>query len=155
VNEGPKDECHESFGESIPLFTSSGSLFERTALCSRARSARSHGQRDRRSRWTRKNTEKIDGGGVTFRANKFLVAIGLNNRNGTDGGSRDPSGDPVVDTKNNWWGSADGPEAAEFNQDGDDDDRSDVVGAVDFEPFQRNPPGGRPNSGNGRRGPPN
>ena len=96
-----------------------------------------------------------DGGGVTFRANKFLVAIGLNNRNGTDGGSRDPSGDPVVDAKNNWWGSADGPEAAEFNQDGDDDDRSDVVGAVDFEPFQRNPPGGRPNSGNGRRGPPN
>ncbi|MEF8899853.1 MAG: hypothetical protein V5A25_01320, partial [Halovenus sp.] len=76
-----------------------------------------------------------DGGGVKFRANQFLVAVGLNNRNGTDGGSRDPSGDPVVDAKNNYWGSPKGPEEADFNQDGDDDERSDVVGNVTFEPF--------------------
>jgi hypothetical protein len=88
-----------------------------------------------------------DGGGLTFRANQLLVAVGLNNRNGTDGGSRDPSGDPVIDAKNNYWGSREGPEEAEFNQDGDDDDRSDVVGNVDFEPFLRNPPGG---NGRGR-----
>ncbi|WP_336327945.1 hypothetical protein [Halovenus sp. HT40] len=83
-----------------------------------------------------------DGGGVQFRANQFLVAIGLNNKNGTDGGSRDPSGDPVVDARNNWWGSREGPEEAAFNQDGDDDDRSDVVGNVRYEPFLRNPTGG-------------
>jgi hypothetical protein len=89
-----------------------------------------------------------DGGGVQFRSNQFLVAVGLNNRNGTDGGNRDPSGDPVVDARNNYWGSREGPELAEFNQDADDDDRADVVGNVDFEPFRRNPPGrGR---GNGR-----
>jgi hypothetical protein len=82
-----------------------------------------------------------DGSGLTFRANQFLVAVGLNNRNGTDGGSRDPSDDPDVDAKNNWWGSADGPETAAFNQDADDDDRSDVVGNVTAEPFLRNPPG--------------
>lgn len=87
-----------------------------------------------------------DGGGVKFRANQFLVAVGLNNRNGTDGGSRDPSGDPVVDARNNYWGSRQGPEEAEFNQDADDDDRSDVIGNVDFEPFQRNP-AGRPTGG--------
>lgn len=89
-----------------------------------------------------------DGGGVQFRANQFLVAIGLNNRNGTDDGSRDPSGDPVVDARNNWWGSREGPEEAAFNQDGDDDDRSDVVGNVRYEPFLRNPTGG-PGSGRG------
>ena len=83
-----------------------------------------------------------DGGGLTVQANQLLVAVGLNNRNGTDDGSRDPSGDPQVDAKNNYWGSRDGPEEAEFNQDADDDDRSDVVGNVDFEPFLRNPPGG-------------
>jgi hypothetical protein len=93
-----------------------------------------------------------DGGGVTFRANQFLVAVGLNNRNGTDGGSRDPSGDPVVDAKNNWWGSPHGPEEAAFNQAADDDARSDVVGNVTFEPFLRNPPGGRGRNGNGNRG---
>lgn len=82
-----------------------------------------------------------DGGGVTFRANQFLVAVGLNNRNGTDGGSRDPSADPVVDARNNWWGSRKGPEEAAFNRDADDDDRSDVVGNVAYEPFLRNPPG--------------
>ena len=87
-----------------------------------------------------------DGGGVTFRANQFLVAIGLNNRNGTDGGARDPSGDPVVDAKNNWWGRRSGPEEAAFNQAADDDGRSDVVGNVDAEPFLRNPPG-RPGAG--------
>lgn len=90
-----------------------------------------------------------DGGGVTFRANQFLVAIGLNNRNGTDDGGRDPSGDPVIDARNNWWGTRDGPEEADFNQDADDDERSDVVGNVDFEPFLRNPPGGRGGDGNG------
>lgn len=83
-----------------------------------------------------------DGGGVTFRANQFLVAIGLNNLNGTDGGSRDPSNDPVVDARNNYWGSPDGPEEAEFNQAADDDERSDVVGNVEYEPFLRNPPSG-------------
>lgn len=90
-----------------------------------------------------------DGGGVQFRANQFLVAIGLNNRNGTDGGSRDPSDDPVVDARNNWWGSRQGPEEAAFNQDGDDDDRSDVVGNVRYEPFLPNPTG-RPRSGRGK-----
>lgn len=98
-----------------------------------------------------------DGSGLTFRANQFLVAVGLNNLNGTDGGSRDPSGDPEVDAKNNWWGSPDGPEVAAFNQAADDDDRSDVVGTVEFEPFLRNPPGGRrqgggPGNGNPGRG---
>ena len=98
-----------------------------------------------------------DGGGLTFRANQFLVAVGLNNRNGTDGGSRDPSGDPVVDAKNNYWGSTEGPEEADFNQDADDDERSDVVGNVTFEPFLRNPPGkkdkgGGNGNGNGNNG---
>jgi len=88
-----------------------------------------------------------DGSGLTFRANQFLVAVGLNNRNGTDGGSRDPSNDPEVDAKNNWWGSSKGPEEADFNQDADDDDRSDVVGNVEYEPFLRQPPGG---NGSGR-----
>jgi hypothetical protein len=83
-----------------------------------------------------------DGGGTTFRANRFLVAVGLNNRNGTDGGGRDPSGDPVVDAKNNYWGSRKGPEEADFNQDADDDGRADVVGNVTYEPFLRRPPGG-------------
>ncbi|MFB6251744.1 MAG: nitrous oxide reductase family maturation protein NosD [Halobellus sp.] len=92
-----------------------------------------------------------DGGGVAFRANQFLVAVGVNNRNGTDGGSRDPSDDPVVDAKNNYWGSPDGPEKAAFNQDADDDSRSDVVGNVDFDPFLRNPPGPK-GGGNGNRG---
>jgi len=91
-----------------------------------------------------------DGGGVKFRANQFLVAIGLNNRNGTDGGSRDPSDDPTVDAKNNWWGSPEGPEEAAFNQDADDDEQSDVVGDVTYEPFMRNPPGNNGNRGNGR-----
>ena len=93
-----------------------------------------------------------DGGGLALRANQFLVAIGLNNRNGerdNQGNPRDPAGDPEVDAKNNWWGSRDGPEAADFNQDADDDERSDVVGNVEFEPFLRNPPGGR---GRGRGG---
>lgn len=40
-----------------------------------------------------------DGSGLTFRANKFLVAVGLNNKNGTDDGSRDLSSDPVIDVK--------------------------------------------------------
>jgi hypothetical protein len=94
-----------------------------------------------------------DGGGVKFRANQFLVAVGLNNRNGTDGGSRDPSGDPVVDAKNNWWGSRDGPEEAAFNQDADDDERADVVGNVTAEPFLPNPPGGKgKGNGNGKGG---
>lgn len=83
-----------------------------------------------------------DGSGLKFRSNQFLVAIGMNNRNGTDGGSRDPSNDPIVDAKNNWWGSQNGPEEADFNQDGDDDMQSDVVGNVDYEPFLRRPPGG-------------
>lgn len=90
-----------------------------------------------------------DGGGVKFRANQFFVAVGLNNRNGTDGGSRDPSGDPVVDAKNNWWGSPQGPEEAEFNQAADDDSQSDVVGKVEYEPAMPNPPGGQ-----GQGGPP-
>jgi hypothetical protein len=94
-----------------------------------------------------------DGGGLTVRANQFLVDVGLNNRNGTDDGSRDPSGDPVVDAKNNWWGSAEGPEEAAFNKDADDDDRSDVVGNVTAEPFLRNPPGKKDRGGgNGNRG---
>ncbi|RLM45012.1 hypothetical protein DVK00_11235 [Haloarcula sp. Atlit-47R] len=84
-----------------------------------------------------------DGGGLTVRANQLLVAVGLNNRNGTDNGNRDPSSDPQVDAKNNYWGSPEGPEEADFNQDADDDDRSDVVGNVAFEPFLRNPPGGK------------
>ena len=88
-----------------------------------------------------------DGGGLTVRANRLNVAIGLNNRNGTADGNRNPSNDPVVDAKNNWWGSPEGPEEADFNQDADEDDRSDVVGNVEYEPFLRNPPGGR---GNGR-----
>jgi hypothetical protein len=92
-----------------------------------------------------------DGSGVKFRANRFEVAIGLNNRNGTDDRSRDPSDDPVVDAKNNYWGSSQGPEEAGFNQDGDDDARADIVGNVDFDPFLRNPPGG---PGNGQGGPP-
>ncbi|MBX0324050.1 hypothetical protein EGH21_13515 [Halomicroarcula sp. F13] len=90
-----------------------------------------------------------DGSGLTFRENQFLVAIGLNNRNGTDGGRRDPSADPEVDARNNWWGSPDGPEEATYNQAADDDGRSDVVGNVDFEPFLRQPPG----NGNGTGGP--
>ena len=92
-----------------------------------------------------------DGGGVTFRANQFLVAVGINNRNGTDGGSRDPSDDPVVDAKNNYWGTPDGPEEADFNQDADDDEQSDVIGNVDSEPFLRNPPGAK-GGGNGNSG---
>jgi len=90
-----------------------------------------------------------DGGGLTFRANQLLVAVGLNNRNGTDGGDRDPADDPNVDAKNNWWGTADGPEEAAFNQDADDDERSDVVGNVTAEPFLRNPPGKADKGGNG------
>jgi hypothetical protein len=82
-----------------------------------------------------------DGGGCTFRNNEFLVAVGLNNRNGTDDGSRDPSDDPVVDAKANYWGSPKGPEEADFNQDADDDDRADVVGNVEFVPFKRRPRG--------------
>lgn len=84
-----------------------------------------------------------DGSGLKFRSNQFLVAVGLNNRNGTDDGSRDPSDDPDIDAKDNWWGSDEGPEEADFNQDADDDDRSDVVGNVTYEPFLRNPPGGK------------
>lgn len=90
-----------------------------------------------------------DGSGLKFRANQFLVAVGLNNRNGTDDGNRDPSGDPDIDAKNNWWGSEDGPEEAAFNQDADDDERSDVVGNVTYEPFLKNPPGGK-NKGKGK-----
>lgn len=90
-----------------------------------------------------------DGGGVKFRANQFLVAIGLNNRNGTDDGSRDPSDDPLVDARNNYWGSRQGPEEADFNQDADDDGRADVIGNVSFEPFQRNRTG-RPTGSPGR-----
>ncbi len=101
-----------------------------------------------------------DGAGVRFRANRFEVAIGVNNRNGTDGGNRDPSNDPEVDARNNWWGSRDGPEEAAFNQDADDDERADVVGNVAYEPFLRNPPGGggggngggNGNGGNGNAG---
>jgi len=89
-----------------------------------------------------------DGGGLTVRSNQLLVAVGLNNRNGTDDGSRDPSDDPEVDATNNWWGSDEGPEEADFNQDADDDDQSDVVGNVEFEPFLPNPPG----DGQGRGG---
>lgn len=96
-----------------------------------------------------------DGGGLTFRANQFLVAVGLNNRNGTDGGSRDPSDDPEVDARNNWWGSGDGPEEVAFNQDADDDDRADVVGNVVYEPFLPNPPGGNGGQGQGNGSPGN
>ncbi|WP_284012935.1 hypothetical protein [Halobaculum litoreum] len=87
-----------------------------------------------------------DGGGVRLRANQFLVAIGVNNRNGTDDGNRDPSGDPEVDARNNYWGSRQGPEEAAFNTDADDDDRADVIGNVAFEPFLRNAPGGEGNA---------
>jgi hypothetical protein len=80
-----------------------------------------------------------DGGGVTFRNNALLAAVGLNNLNGTDGGNRDPSGDPVIDAKANYWGSRRGPEEADFNIDSDDDDRADVIGNVEYEPFQRRP----------------
>ena len=91
-----------------------------------------------------------DGGDINFRANEFLVAIGLNNRNGTDDGSRDPSNDPNIDAKNNWWGSPEGPEEADFNQDADDDGRSDVIGKVTVEPFlPRSPSGGAPGGGQG------
>jgi len=93
-----------------------------------------------------------DGGGLTFRANQFLVAVGLNNLNGTDDGSRDPSNDPVIDAINNWWGSEDGPEEADFNTDADDDDRADVIGNVDFDPFLRNPPGRGRGQGGGNPG---
>ncbi|WP_372910385.1 right-handed parallel beta-helix repeat-containing protein [Salinigranum sp.] len=75
-----------------------------------------------------------DGSGVTFRANQFLVAVGLNNQNGA-------SDAPVVDAKNNYWRSRDGPEEAPENVAADDDDQSDVVGNVTYEPFLRNPPG--------------
>jgi predicted ribosomally synthesized peptide with SipW-like signal peptide len=81
-----------------------------------------------------------DGGGLTFRQNQFLVAVGLNNRNGTDDGGRNPSNDPLVDAKNNWWGSSNGPEEADFNQDADDDGRADVVGKVTTNPFLTSPP---------------
>ncbi|WP_226008055.1 hypothetical protein [Natrinema salinisoli] len=88
-----------------------------------------------------------DGSGLTFRANKFLVAIGLNNKNGTDDGSRELSSDR---RKNNWWGSVDGPEEATFNQDADEDGRSDVIGNATVKPFLRNPPGKeRQGKGNG------
>lgn len=90
-----------------------------------------------------------DGGGLTFRSNQFLVAVGLNNRNGTADGSRDPSTDPEVDAQSNYWGSDEGPEIADFNQDVDDDDRADVIGNVDFEPFLRNPPGRGQGQGQG------
>ncbi|MFC6794962.1 hypothetical protein ACFQFH_12305 [Halobaculum halobium] len=96
-----------------------------------------------------------DGGGVRFHANVFAVAIGVNNRNGDDDGSRDPSGDPTVDARNNYWGSREGPEEADFNQAADDDDRADVVGRVAYEPYLRNGPGGRgggDNGGNGQGG---
>lgn len=95
-----------------------------------------------------------DGSGLTFRSNQFLVAVGLNNRNGTDGGRRVPSEDPEVDARDNWWGSPDGPEEATYNQDADDDEQSDVVGNVKFEPFLRRPPGsdnGRGNDAPGRQ----
>lgn len=93
-----------------------------------------------------------DGGGLTFRSNQFLVTVGLNNRNGTDDGNRDPSNDPEVDAQSNYWGSEDGPEEADFNQDANDNDRADVVGNVDFEPFLRNPPGGGQGQGGGNQG---
>lgn len=69
--------------------------------------------------------------------------MGVNTRNGTDGSSRDPSDDPIVDAKNDYWGAPAGPEEAAFNQDADGDEQSDVVGTVDFEPFLRNPPGAK------------
>jgi hypothetical protein len=91
-----------------------------------------------------------DGGGVKFRQNQFLVAVGLNNRNGTgDDGSRDPSNDPLVDAKNNWWWSPKGPEEADFNQAADDDERAAVVGNVTTDPFLTKPPVG---GGNGPGG---
>lgn len=74
---------------------------------------------------------KIDGdggGGVTFRRNDLLVAIGLNNQNGADDA-------PTVDARNNYWGSQEGPEEADSNSDADDDDRADVVGNVIYRPF--------------------
>jgi len=86
-----------------------------------------------------------DGGGVRFRANVFGVAIGLNNRNGADGVSE-------IDARNNYWGSPEGPEEAASNADADDDDRADVIGRVEYEPFLRSSPGGNGNgsgSGNG------
>ncbi|MFB6295700.1 MAG: hypothetical protein ABEH66_02530 [Halobacteriales archaeon] len=88
---------------------------------------------------------KVDGdaSGATFRANSFLGPVGLNNQNGADAA-------PTVDARNNYWGSSDGPEEADSNSDADDDDRSDVVGKVTYEPFLRNPPGGKGNGkGNG------
>jgi hypothetical protein len=75
-----------------------------------------------------------DGSGVTFRANQFLVAVGLNNQNGASDAA-------VVDAKNNYWGSREGPEEAPENAAADDDDRADVVGNVTYEPFLQNPPG--------------
>lgn len=81
-----------------------------------------------------------DGGGVTFRQNEFVAPVGLNNKNGIGDGSRDPSTDPEVDAENNWWSSSKGPEEADFNQDADGDDRADVIGNVDYEPFLERPP---------------
>jgi hypothetical protein len=96
---------------------------------------------------------KIDGnsGGVTFSQNEFVAPVGLNNRNGTDDGNRDPSNDPRIDATNNWWSSPKGPEEAAFNQDADGDDRADVVGNVEYEPFLDKPPRPRRRSGRPRR----
>lgn len=59
---------------------------------------------------------------------------------------------PVIDAKNNWWGSVDGPEEATFNQDADEDGRSDVIGNATVKPFLRNPPGKeRQGKGNGNK----
>jgi hypothetical protein len=47
----------------------------------------------------------------------------------------------VVAAKQNYLGSPQGPETADFNRDADDDDQADVVGNVEFEPFKRRPSG--------------
>jgi hypothetical protein len=82
--------------------------------------------------------DEADPSGLTVRANQFLAAVGVNN-----------AAPETLDAKSNYWGSRQGPEEVDSNLDSDDDDRADVVGNVDFEPFRRNPPGGS-GGGNGR-----
>jgi hypothetical protein len=74
---------------------------------------------------------KIDGdaGGVALNRNNLLSAIGVTNPDQN-----------TLDATNNWWGSPTGPETASTNPPAtSDENRSDVVGNVDFDPFATSP----------------
>jgi predicted ribosomally synthesized peptide with SipW-like signal peptide len=70
---------------------------------------------------------KIDGdaSGVTLDRNNLLAPIGVTNADGS-----------TLDATCNWWGSSAGPEEASANPPStSDDQRRDVLGAVDFDPW--------------------